>query len=114
MIDRMLTIEALTADLRRDLFEELYKEYPDFRAEINNLIFPFEPPAYFENGAKNFKNALTVWNEHRNGLEGNQRQEFIQLVNTARGAFAGFRQEFLKWATDRTTKIDQTRRVLRQ
>jgi hypothetical protein len=114
MIDRILRIEALTADLRRDLFEELYKQYPDYRVEINSLIFPYEPPAYFEKGAKNFQNALIVWNEHRGKLEGNQRQEFVQLVNTARGAFAGFRQDFLKWVDDRIEKIAQTRMALKQ
>lgn len=114
MVERLLRIEALTADFRRDLFEVLYNQYPDYRIELNGLLFPSESPANFEGGAKNFRNALIVWNEHRDKLDGNQRQEFIQLVNTARFAFAGFRQDFLKWVTDRGSKIAQTRIALRQ
>lgn len=114
MIDRMAYIEAVTTDFRRDLFEVLYKDYPDYRIELNNLLFPAVPAANFGNGAKGFHNALVVWNEHRDSLDGAKRQEFIDLVNTARTAFAGFREEFLKWTSERQIKIAQTRAALRQ
>jgi len=114
MIDRLAYIEAMTTDFRRDLFELLFRDYPDYRIELNNLIFPAAPPANFGGGAKNFQNALIVWREHRDSLDGSQRQEFVTLVGTARSAFAGSREEFLKWATERETKITQTRMALKQ
>ena len=114
MIERLERIEAVTQDFRRDLFEVLYKKHPDYREELNKLLFPIEASANFQGGAKNFANALVVWNKHRGALEGSDRQEFVALVNTARGAFAGFRQEFLKWESERETKITQTRLALKQ
>jgi hypothetical protein len=114
MIDRLAYIEAVTTDFRRDLFEVLYRDYPDYRIELNNLLFPQVPAANFGGGAKGFHNALVVWSEHRDSLDGTKRQEFVDLVNTARFAFAGFREEFLKWATERQTKIAQTRMALQK
>jgi hypothetical protein len=84
MIDRMQHAEALAADFKRDLFETLYSQYPDYRIELNNLLFPIVAPVNFEGGAKNFRNALVVWREHRDALDGTQRQEFVTLVGTAR------------------------------
>ena len=114
MIERLQHIEALTTDFRRDLFEVLYRDYPDYRIELNKLLFPQEPPSNFQGGAKNFANALVVWKDHRDGLEGTDRQQFADLVNTARFAFGNSRQEFLKWQGERETKVTQTRMALQQ
>jgi hypothetical protein len=114
MIDRLSNIEAVATDFRRDLFEVLYRDYPDYRIELNNLLFPPGPIANFQVGAKDFHNALVVWSEHRNGLGESERQQFVDLVNTARFAFGRYREEFLNWANERQAKIAQTRTALQK
>jgi hypothetical protein len=114
MIDKMLRIEALSADFKRDLFEVLYRDNPEYRIELNSLLFPAGPPQSFEGAAKSFRNALAVWREHRDAIQGDQRREFVDLIQTARAAFGRSRDEFLKWEGEREAKINQTRMALRQ
>jgi hypothetical protein len=112
--DVMARVQQLSIELQEELFTALYKAYPDYRIELNNLVFPAEPPTYFVDGAKEFRNALTVWNDHKGSLDPVSRQPFVELVGATRMSFGRSRDDFLKWVTQRTTKIDQTRRALSQ
>jgi hypothetical protein len=59
-IKRMDDIVDGTATLRRLLYDDLYKDNPDFRIELNGLLFPIEPFINFQTGAVEFRNGLSV------------------------------------------------------
>jgi hypothetical protein len=114
MIDRMEHIEALAADFQRDLFEVLYRDYPDYKTELDNLFPPRFTVGSFETSAREFENAITVWGELRDTVDGGRRSQLSQLVGTARFAFGRQREEFSKWVSELQIRIDQTRKALRQ
>ena len=99
MIDRLRKIGVVSLEFRQDLFNALYKAHPDYRVELNNLLFPAEPPTNFQIGAQNFTNALVVWSKHRDSLAGFYLLFFAGLAFSARFAVGGSRLEFLNWVS---------------
>jgi hypothetical protein len=105
-----------TEILQTTLFESLYKDYPDYRIELNTLLFPMDDIVNFREATKDFQNGLSVWVTLSQSVDANltARPDFVELVNTARKAFAASRDRFLTRMSERAQHIDQTRRALRQ
>jgi hypothetical protein len=109
-IETMQRVEALSMDARRDLFDVLFKDYPDYRIELNSLLFPIAPISFFAVGAQGYRKGLEVWGEHRGGINGNGRQKIMDWMAYTRMTFGTYRDSLLTWSSDVQSKIEQTRR----
>lgn len=114
-IERLDKISLDVAAIQTLLFEDLYRDYPDYREELNSLLFPMDDFGKFREGTTGFRDGLSVWVALKNSADTNltQRPDFSSLVNTAKKAFAEHRDRFLVRMTERSDRTGQTRRALR-
>jgi len=112
-LTRMDDIVNETIDLHRSLYDDLYNNNPDYRIELNSLLFPTEDFVNFQKGASDFRNGLAMWSTLNSALPMSTRNDFQRLVNATRMEFGQDRDKFLAWLQTRQDRINQTRRALR-
>jgi hypothetical protein len=111
-IKRMDDILSEISKLRYSLYDDLYKDNPDYRIELNALLYPIEPFLNFQSGAADFRVGLGSWSALNNTLDPSKREDLSRLVGATRMTFGVSRDKFLTWLSERQQLIALTRRDL--
>src|SRR5450759_298998 len=68
-VSSMDRIIALTVTIQKEFFTQLYKDHPDFRNELNTLLWPQDPLNDLQMAASQFRNAVSIWGATRDSLK---------------------------------------------
>jgi hypothetical protein len=106
-------LRDLTVTLNETLFDELYKENPEYPIELNLLVWPQKPLLDFQLAASQFRNCMFIWGTSLEWVKESDVQELRLLVGWTRTSFEASRKKFLSWLDGRSERVSLTRRDLR-